>query len=229
MSADRESWPTLDELLREEDELELAGLSETDAYELGMRAVAAATEQRLPVSVGVWRAGRQLFHCGLPGSTADNDAWLRRKGRVVMRFEHSSLYMARLCQDKQVTLAERFGLPASRYAAAGGAVPCACAAPVWWAGSASPGCRSWTTTASWSTSSASCPASVRPRRPRDEAAGSAAQRARRLARRAPRSTPGRASELGCSRMETTSLNRRAVVTSVTVAAMICPLAHLESR
>lgn len=123
MSADTASWPTLDELLREESELELAGLSETDAYELGMLAVTAATEQRLPVSVGVWRAGRQLFHCGLPGSTADNDAWLRRKGRVVMRFEHSSLYMARLCQDKQVTLAERFGLPASRYAAAGGALP----------------------------------------------------------------------------------------------------------
>ena len=123
MPSDHDPWPTLEELLREEGELELPALSESDAYELGMLAVAAAREQRLPIAVGVWRAGRQLFHCGLPGSTLDNDAWLRRKGRVVMRFEHSSLYMARLCQDKQVTLAERFGLPASRYAAAGGAVP----------------------------------------------------------------------------------------------------------
>ncbi|MFC4019236.1 heme-degrading domain-containing protein [Micromonospora sp. GCM10011542] len=123
MPSAQDPWPTLDELLREEGELELAGLSESDAYELGMRAVAAAREQRLPIAVGVWRAGRQLFHCGLPGSTQDNDAWLRRKGRVVMRFEHSSLYMARLCQDKQVTLTQRYALPASRYAAAGGAVP----------------------------------------------------------------------------------------------------------
>ncbi|MFF5056486.1 heme-degrading domain-containing protein [Micromonospora sp. NPDC000663] len=123
MSSDHDQWPTLDDLLREESELELAGLTETDAYELGVLAVTAAAQQRLPVSVGVWRAGRQLFHCGLPGSTADNDGWLRRKGRVVMRFEHSSLYMARLCQDKQTTLTEKFGLPASRYAAAGGAVP----------------------------------------------------------------------------------------------------------
>ncbi|WP_433538437.1 heme-degrading domain-containing protein [Micromonospora sp. CA-249363] len=121
MSSDQ--WPTLDELQREENELELAGLTETDAYELGVRAVTAAAERGLPISVGVWRTGRQLFHCGLPGSTADNDAWLRRKGRVVMRFEHSSLYMARLCQDKNVTLTERYGLPASRYAAAGGALP----------------------------------------------------------------------------------------------------------
>ncbi|WP_422739751.1 heme-degrading domain-containing protein [Micromonospora sp. WMMD729] len=121
MSSDQ--WPTLDELQREENELELAGLTETDAYELGVRAVTAAAERGLPISVGVWRAGRQLFHCGLPGSTADNDAWLRRKGRVVMRFEHSSLYMARLCRDKNVTLTERYGLPAARYAAAGGALP----------------------------------------------------------------------------------------------------------
>ncbi|TNH27877.1 heme-degrading domain-containing protein [Micromonospora orduensis] len=123
MSSDHDQWPTLDDLLREESELELAGLTETDAYELGVLAVTAAAQQRLPISVGVWRAGRQLFHCGLPGSTADNDGWLRRKGRVVMRFEHSSLYMARLCQDKQTTLTEKFALPASRYAAAGGAVP----------------------------------------------------------------------------------------------------------
>ncbi|WP_435207621.1 heme-degrading domain-containing protein [Micromonospora sp. bgisy143] len=121
MSSDQ--WPTLDELQREENELELAGLTETDAYELGVRAVTAAAERGLPISVGVWRTGRQLFHCGLPGSTADNDAWLRRKGRVVMRFEHSSLYMARLCRDKNVTLTERYGLPAARYAAAGGALP----------------------------------------------------------------------------------------------------------
>ncbi|MEV4825119.1 heme-degrading domain-containing protein [Micromonospora sp. NPDC049274] len=123
MSSDHDQWPTLDELLREESELELAGLTETDAFELGVLAVTAAAQQRLPISVGVWRNGRQLFHSGLPGSTADNDGWLRRKGRVVMRFEHSSLYMARLCQDKQTTLTEKFGLPASRYAAAGGAVP----------------------------------------------------------------------------------------------------------
>ncbi|KAB1948743.1 heme-degrading domain-containing protein [Micromonospora sp. ALFpr18c] len=123
MSSDHDQWPTLDELLREESELELASLTETDAFELGVLAVTAAAQQRLPISVGVWRTGRQLFHSGLPGSTADNDGWLRRKGRVVLRFERSSLYMARLCQDKQTTLTEKFGLPASRYAAAGGAVP----------------------------------------------------------------------------------------------------------
>ena len=39
-----------------------------------------------------------------------------------MRFERSSLAMAGLCHEEGVTLWEEFALPASRYAAAGGAV-----------------------------------------------------------------------------------------------------------
>jgi uncharacterized protein (UPF0303 family) len=118
-----DTWPTLDELLLEEERLVLPALTEEVAHALGRRAVDAAWADGLPVAVGLWRGDHQLFHCALPGSTSDNDAWLRRKGRVVMRFEHSSLYLSRLCRDQGTTLAEKFALPASRYAAAGGAVP----------------------------------------------------------------------------------------------------------
>ena len=123
MPSDPSTWPTLDELAREEDQLVLPALTEDTAYELGTAAVTAARERELPVSIGLWRGEHQLFHCGLAGATRDNDEWLRRKGRVVLRFERSSLYVARLCHDQGVTLQERFGLPLSRYAAAGGAVP----------------------------------------------------------------------------------------------------------
>lgn len=123
MPSESAATPTLDQLLRDEAELEIPSLTEPDAYRLGTLAVAAAMEGELPVAVGVWRGERQLFHSGLPGSTADNDAWLRRKGRVVMRFERSSLYMARLCAEKDVTLESKFGLSPDLYAAAGGAFP----------------------------------------------------------------------------------------------------------
>ena len=123
MPSDISSWPPLAELAAEEDELELPALTEDVAYELGTSAAETARERGLPLSIGLWRNEHQLFHCGLPGSTRDNDEWLRRKGRVVMRFERSSIYMARLCHDQGFTLADRFALPASRYAAAGGAVP----------------------------------------------------------------------------------------------------------
>lgn len=118
-----DSWPTLDELVQEEERLVLPSLTEDDAWALGTRAVAVAREQSLPVAIGIWRGGHQLFHCGLPGSTSDNDAWLRRKGRVVMHFERSSLHLSRMVREQGTTLAEKFALPASRYAAAGGAVP----------------------------------------------------------------------------------------------------------
>lgn len=118
-----DEWPSLEEIARQEEEVVLPVLDEAVAYDLGARAAAAAREEQLPVVVGVWRGGHQLFHAALPGSTADNDAWLRRKGRVVLRFERSSLYVARLCRDQGTTLEEKFALPPSRFAAAGGAVP----------------------------------------------------------------------------------------------------------
>ena len=118
-----DEWPTLDDITREEAEVVLPQLTELMAYEIGCQAVDAALTDGLPIAIGLWRGERQLFHCALPGSTRDNDEWLRRKGRVVMRFERSSLYVARLCRDQETTLAERFALPPSRFAAAGGAVP----------------------------------------------------------------------------------------------------------
>ncbi|GIL34230.1 heme-degrading domain-containing protein [Phycicoccus sp. DTK01] len=118
-----DQWPTTEDIARAEDEIVLPELTEQTAYALGRRAVEAGLEQGLPIAVGVWRGERQLFHCALPGSTRDNNEWLRRKGRVVMRFERSSLYVARLCKDQGTSLAEKFALPSSRFAAAGGAVP----------------------------------------------------------------------------------------------------------
>lgn len=118
-----DQWPTTEDIIRAEDEVVLPELTERIAYAIGCQAVDAGLEQGLPIAIGLWRGERQLFHCALPGSTQDNNEWLRRKGRVVMRFERSSLYVARLCKDQGTTLAEKFALPSSRFAAAGGAVP----------------------------------------------------------------------------------------------------------
>ena len=118
-----DEWPTLKEIAAQEDQVVLPELDEAIAFDLGRRAVEAARQEHVPIVVGLWRGEHQLFHAALPGSTADNDAWLRRKGRVVMRFECSSLAMSRLCRDQGTTLLEKFALPPSRFAAAGGAVP----------------------------------------------------------------------------------------------------------
>lgn len=123
MSSASDAWPSLDQLAREEHETVLPELTEKVAYDLGRAAADAAWADGLPVVVGIWRGGHQLFHAALPGSSLDNDEWLRRKGRVVLRFEHSSLYMGQVCRDAGTTLQQKFLLPESEYAAHGGAVP----------------------------------------------------------------------------------------------------------
>ena len=80
------------ELLRaEEAELTLDRFDERDAWRLGVQLVEAAGAEGLPVAISIRRNGQRLFHAALPGASADNDAWLDRKCRVVDRYSASSL------------------------------------------------------------------------------------------------------------------------------------------
>ena len=114
---------TLTELAAQEAELQLVRFDNDDAWRLGVALVEEARHRQLGVVVDISRSGQQLFHAALPGTSADNDAWVVRKSRVVMRFGHSSLYMGQSCRDSGTTLAEKFGLPFEEYAAHGGAFP----------------------------------------------------------------------------------------------------------
>lgn len=111
---------TLEELLAQEDELQFTSFTNDDAWELGSRLVTAARSQGLPVAIDISRGEQRLFHAGMPGSAADNDAWIERKNRVVRRFGHSSYYMG-------VEQGDAFGasylLDEREYAAHGGAFP----------------------------------------------------------------------------------------------------------
>ena len=123
-TADRSDEPfTLAELAAQEDELQLTRVDNDDAWTLGVALVEEARRRQAAVVVDITRAGHQLFHAALPGTAPDNDGWIARKGRVVTRFGHSSLYMGQLCRDKGSTLEATYGLPAEQFAAHGGAFP----------------------------------------------------------------------------------------------------------
>jgi uncharacterized protein (UPF0303 family) len=117
-----EPYP-LAQLSAEEEELQLPGFSNLDAWELGSALVAAGRDQGAPIAVDITRNRHQLFHAALPGATPDNDAWIRRKARVVDRFGHSSLYMRQAGIERGTTFEAQFGLDQDRYAAHGGAFP----------------------------------------------------------------------------------------------------------
>ncbi|MEV4277641.1 heme-degrading domain-containing protein [Actinoplanes xinjiangensis] len=97
--------------------------TEADAWALGCLLVNLATERALPVAVDIRRGRQQLFHAGLPGSNADNDAWIERKVRVVYRYAASSYLVGRRLAAKGRELDASQGVDPARYAAHGGAFP----------------------------------------------------------------------------------------------------------
>lgn len=107
----------------QEQTLQFSALNEDDAWMLGSIVRNAAAARRHPIVVDIRRFGQPLFFSTLAGSTPDNVDWARRKGNVVARFHRSSYAMGLELEQRKVTLAERFGLPLTEYAAHGGSFP----------------------------------------------------------------------------------------------------------
>jgi uncharacterized protein (UPF0303 family) len=118
-----DTYPPLEELLADEAELQFSSFTLDDAWALGCRLREMAHERNLPVAIDVRHGEQEVFHAALPGSSADNDHWIRRKIRVVRRCGHSSLAMGQLWRDRGTTFEEGMKLDPSRYAAAGGCFP----------------------------------------------------------------------------------------------------------
>lgn len=113
----------LEELLGQERELQFDRFSNEDALRLGMRLVEKAQAQGKSITVDICRNGQQLFHAALPGTSADNDAWIRRKNNVVNRYGHSSLFVGTQFRAKGTTFEQSSRLDPDQYAAHGGAFP----------------------------------------------------------------------------------------------------------
>jgi uncharacterized protein (UPF0303 family) len=113
----------LDKLLAQEQELQFREFSNDDALSLGMKLVNRAKAGGKSVTVDICRNGQQLFHCALPGTSADNDAWIRRKNNVVNHYGHSSFYVGAQFRAKDTTFEQSSRLDIDQYAAHGGAFP----------------------------------------------------------------------------------------------------------
>jgi uncharacterized protein (UPF0303 family) len=113
----------LADLAAQEQHLGFARFDHDTAWQLGAQLVEAAREQRLPVVVSISCRGQRMFHAGLPGSEPDNDSWVERKSRAVLRFGHSSLYLGTRARAAGTTFEAAFGVPEAEYAAHGGSFP----------------------------------------------------------------------------------------------------------
>jgi uncharacterized protein (UPF0303 family) len=114
---------TLKNLLQEEAELQFSRFNEDTAWEIGSQLVARAVRENLPITIDITRAGHQLFHASRPGTASDNDEWVKRKVRLVMRLGHSSFYIGQWLKSEGKPIEEALLLPEGDYAPHGGCFP----------------------------------------------------------------------------------------------------------
>lgn len=107
----------------QERRLVLPRFDNDDAWRLGTLLVDLARARSAPVTIDIRRNGQQLFHCALPGTSADNDAWIQRKVRTVDRYSHSSYLIGLRFTAKGTTFEQSSRLDPDTYAAHGGAFP----------------------------------------------------------------------------------------------------------
>lgn len=113
----------LKNLLQEEQDLQFTHFNEVTAWQLGSQMVEYAMRENLSITIDIMRGQHQLFHYSMPGTSADNDEWVKRKTRLVNRFGHSSFYMGQLLKSKGKSIEESYLIPESEFAAHGGCFP----------------------------------------------------------------------------------------------------------
>ncbi|WP_405555447.1 heme-degrading domain-containing protein [Streptomyces sp. NBC_01171] len=115
--------PSVADLEAQEQRLVFRTFTYDDAWALGSLLVELGRERQAPIAVDIHRAGQQLFHAALPGSTPDNDAWIARKRRVVERYGSASYLVGSRFRAKGTTFEDSSRLDPDRYAAHGGSFP----------------------------------------------------------------------------------------------------------
>lgn len=123
MSAPAAPMPSLDDLLAEEAEVQLARFDNAVALDLGGRIQRRAEAQGLPVAIEITKGPDVVFFAMLPGASANNARWARRKRATVQMFQRSSLYAQLRAEQQGTDFNARYALPAEDYAASGGGVP----------------------------------------------------------------------------------------------------------
>jgi uncharacterized protein (UPF0303 family) len=110
---------TITELEEQQRELQLPSFGLDDAWRLGSLIVGLARERGLAVTADIRHGEQQAFHAALPGTSPDNDDWIRRKAAVVRRFGEVSYLVGERFRQK----GRPFDLDPARYAAHGGSFP----------------------------------------------------------------------------------------------------------
>ena len=111
------------QLTSQAEQLQFTSFSPDDALRLGEYALSIARTRDFPVAIEVWHTGRLIFKAALPGTSAENDDWLRRKKNVTEKFDDSTMAVRVKHEEQGLDFNKATLLPLEDYAAHGGGWP----------------------------------------------------------------------------------------------------------
>lgn len=115
--------PLLEQLLRQEQELQFSKFSNETALQLGLAILERARKLDKKITVDIRLNGQLLFLAKMDGNGPENDRWITRKINTVQHFGHSSYYMHVLYKSWNTTLQDNAFVDPLHYAAEGGSFP----------------------------------------------------------------------------------------------------------
>lgn len=110
-------------IIRQEQDLAFGAFDEAVAFSLGSRVREHALAHRLPIVCDVRTWDRQLFFMAMPGTSADNAEWVRRKINVTRRMLKSSYRVVLEKKFEGDVFPPNRALDPADYALAGGCFP----------------------------------------------------------------------------------------------------------
>jgi len=115
--------PRLAELRQHEEELVFPQFDHHDAWRLGSLIANHAIAEGHGVAIDIRRYNIVLFRCVLPGATADQEEWIRRKSATTLRFEHSTAFLTEQFAPNGADPTQGGWLAPEDYTLAGGSFP----------------------------------------------------------------------------------------------------------
>jgi len=106
-----------------EEELVFPGFDHHDAWNLGSLIANRAIAAGHGVAIDIRRHNVVLFRCVLPGATADQEDWIRRKSASTLRFERSTALLSGEFASKDFDPTQGGWLAPEDYTLAGGSFP----------------------------------------------------------------------------------------------------------
>lgn len=113
----------LEKIAEQEKALVFLSFDEVEAFALGSRLRETALERDLAIIIDIRLWDRPLFYAALPGSTAANAEWARRKINSVRLYQKSTYRMFLEQGARERIFPPDYGHHAADYAIAGGAFP----------------------------------------------------------------------------------------------------------